>query len=177
MRKCKCHAAWGRKGKQEQKWFILTVIWVVAIGIVGGIVITSCENMIDCRRLYPDPLRGTRNLPAETQMLILYPEQSEDVIPGDMRFTGNGELPQGSRYMAIPTAPDCWHLYDKPGKHDAWAECMGVRYNGSMMDRFLYRTREGLAPDCTKIATDWPIHEWRAHCMAAGDDKKVGAYR
>ena len=29
---------------------------------------------------------------------ILYPDQSEDRIPGDMRFTGNGPVAQGSNY-------------------------------------------------------------------------------
>ncbi len=38
------------------------------------------------------------------------------------------ELPEAPRYMNLPPAPDCWHLYNKEGKHEKWAACMGVGY-------------------------------------------------
>ncbi len=38
------------------------------------------------------------------------------------------ELPEAPRYMNLPSAPDCWHLYNKD-KHREWASCMGVGYD------------------------------------------------
>ena len=145
---CKCHSEWGNKGKREQKWFIATTVCVIAIGIAGGIVITTT-----------DPA------PRDTGNAVLYPEQSEDRIPGDGRF------------MALPLAPHCGHLYNHPGKHKLWASCMGVGYDDSKIDRALYEDRGDVCPDCTKIPTNYRIHEWRAHCKAAGRDKKERAYR
>ena len=158
---CKCHSAWGKRGKKEKRWFVLTMVCVVLIGTIGLIVITGCEDWWNCRRLYPDPLRDTSNK-------ILYPDQSEDSIPGLDARTG---------YMALPLSPHCGHLYNHPGKHKLWAECMGVGYDDTKIDHALYADREGRPPDCTKIVSGGRIHEWRAHCMAAGDDKKEGAYR
>ena len=108
--------------------------------------------------------------PRDTSNKVLYPDQSEDQIPGDVRFTGNGPLPQGPRYMALPLAPHCDHLYNHPGMHRAWAECMGVGYDNSKIDRRLYELREGYGPDCTKFPLKGPYHEWLAHCAPVGGD-------
>lgn len=35
------------------------------------------------------------------------------------------DAPKARRYMGLPPAPDCWHLYNK-NRTDEWVECMGV---------------------------------------------------
>lgn len=87
---------------------------------------------------------------------VLNPEQSNDRIPGD------------TRYMGLPPAPDCGHLYNQPGKHKAWAECMGVGYSRSKTDALLWSDREGLPPDCATMPRRGRIHEWRTYCTASG---------
>ena len=57
---------------------------------------------------------------------ILHPDQSEDRIPGDIRW------------MGLPPAPLCNHTKS----HRMWAECMGVGYRDTKVDRYLYLHRE-----------------------------------
>lgn len=151
---CKCHQLWGRKGRKERRWFILTTIFVVLIGTIGVIVITEAE-------LRPERIEELKMRYSK----VLYPDQSEDRIPGDNRF------------MGLPFAPHCGHLYGHPGKHKLWAECMGVGYDDTKIDRLLYDDREGLAPDCSIFPRLAPYHEWMAHCVPAGGDKKGKAYQ
>lgn len=121
---CKCHEAWGQIGKEKRRtifWNLLTTLFVVIIGTIGLIVLVETE------------LR-----PRHMDNKVLYPEQSEDRIPGLDERTG---------FMALPPAPHCGHLHDHPGSHKLWADCMGVGYNTSKIDRFLYKHRKGEPPE------------------------------
>ena len=89
---------------------------------------------------------------------VRYPEQSEDRIPGDTRF------------MGMPPPPDCGHLYNHPGKHREWSECMGVGYSSSKADALLWDDRDGLAPDCATVPFGRAFRKWMAHCAASGRD-------
>lgn len=51
---------------------------------------------------------------------VLYPDQSIDVIPGDVRFTGNGPAAQGSHYI-VPLH-DCTTV---TGMRRGWLEYCG----------------------------------------------------
>ncbi len=150
---CKCHRAWGKLGKEKRRtifWNILTAVCVVIIGLIGLAVLVEVE------------LR-----PRDTSNKVLYPDQSEDRIPGDRPHAG---------FMALPLAPHCGHLHDHPGKHKLWAECMGVGYNNSPTDRRLYRLREDLPPDCTKVPEWGRNREWVTYCEGVGGELKVNRY-
>lgn len=132
---CKCHRAWGKLGKEKRRtifWNVLTAVCVVIIGIIALTILVEVE------------LR-----PRLETNKVLYPDQSEDRIPGDRPH---------ARFMGLPPAPHCDHLHDHPGKHTLWASCMGVAYNDSKIDRFLYKDRKGEPPE------------------AAGGDKKNNQY-
>ena len=59
-------------------------------------------------------------------LLPLYTVQSKDRIPGDP-----------PRFMGIPRI-----ICDNTKSHRVWAECMGVGYKDTKVDRYLYKHRE-----------------------------------
>jgi len=46
-----------------------------------------------------------------------------ELVPMELDFIPKPE----DRFMGLPPAPDCWHLYDN-SNHGEWSKCMGVEY-------------------------------------------------
>ena len=132
------------KIKRESEPVLLTIAVAVIIVIIVAFVYIGGGIWVYSESIAPEAPRN----------YVLNPMQSEDRIPGDDR-----------RFLGLPPPPACGHLYNHPGSHRAWADCMGVGYDSSLIDELLYDDRGSLPPYCAKASRDGWIHKWWAHCM------------
>ncbi len=116
-----------RRRRQLFKWSVI-IVGVCAALLYLGVIAHVYEKSVS----YTPGL-----LPVTVaENTVLHPAQSEDRIPGDVRFIRSNVLPPRSRFMGIPRV-----ICDNTKSHRVWAECMGVGYRDTKVDRYLYKHR------------------------------------